>query len=658
MRRFLVPFATLSFVTAGCTGAEGTPELERFESCDELHSWVKTSARKDAQFLGARFGGFGGRSLGGDDVALESGGVPAPNVAGSGSAGSYTTTNVQVDGVDEADFVKNDGEHVFMLDTEGLSILDAWPADELHQLSNLDIEGQPASLFFDGADTVVVFSSIWDGSELTPLSGVSMPVEPEQRSSWDPVTKLTVLDVADRAAPQILREIYLDGTLRTSRRIGDKVHVVLTDNLEDVYEPQQWGPLPDAYRNARMQKIRATAPTDWLPRKQDNRITADGWATDEGPACGCTDVYKPTTRTELVFATVATLDLADLDGDLATAGVLTRADTVFASTDALYLAMSEWNAGPFRSVDGALDSRIHKFELTDDGPVYTASGRVPGTLLNQFSMDEHDGFLRLATTDNDSAETSAGVFVVEQDGTSLDTVGRITGLAPGESIFAARFQGDRGYLVTFEQIDPLFTLDLSDPTDPRQVGELEVTGFSNYLHPLPDDRLLAVGEEITTQGEWLGLQVSLFDTSDFADPTLEDRELIEGQGWSEAQYDHHAFTWYAEHDVLSLPIQRWGWNNDYPDNALAVFEVLPGEADAIVPLGEVDHSAWLRGALGTTQAEEWSWCSQVRRSIWLEDRLLTVSEMGIQVTTLDGINTTTAGWTAPDGGCQGWWGMW
>lgn len=649
--------AALLLGTAGCGQDEATPELTRFESCSELETWIRASAFKDIDFVyppGIALPG----AMAAEDSAMggspRSAGAPTESVAQGGAVQgdsgnhSYSTTNVQEDGVDEADFVKNDGDHIFVLDRSGLSIIDAWPAEQMHQVSRFEVEGTPSSLYFDAVDTVVVFSTL-NGGVPNPDSGAGDFDAPAPAETWwDPITKVTILDVTDRSAPALVREAYFDGELRSSRRVGDRIHLVLTEYLNDFYSSA----LNDS-RVAARQAVRASVHSDWLPRLQDNVKTADGWVTSESPLTACTDVYRPNVRTELFFSGIVTIDLADAGSALQSVGVFTRADTVYASTDSLYLAMSEYEEGPFRSLDGSVDSRIHKLDIGDGAPLYTASGIVEGTMLNSFSMDEQDGYLRVATNSwtngvgPQGGESSNNVFVVEQDGTSLDVAGSVTHIAPGESIYAVRFLGDRGFVVTFEQIDPLFTLDLSDPRNPEIVGQLEVTGFSNYLHPMDDDHLIAVGEEMASNGwEQMGLQVSLFDVSNFASPVLSDREIVEANGSSEAQYDHHAFTWYADYDMLALPVTRWNYEGYGNSTGLELFRITAEEG--IESAGEIDHSAYLP----SEQDDYWYYgCNNVRRSIFIEDYVFAVSNLAIQVAMLETPDVTVSGLAYEDGGC-------
>ena len=665
----LIGAAILLGALVGCGQGEATPELARFESCSELETWIRASALKDIDFVYPPSVGIPGAMPMGAEATLEDGGgrntaAPAADNATSGGLGtvqgdsgnrSWSSTNVQEDGVDEADFVKNDGDHIFVLDRSGLTILDAWPAEDLNEVARVEIEGTPSSLYFDAVDKVVVFSTL-QNTVPEPDSGAGDFDAPAPSDNWwDPVTKVTVYDVSDRSAPSLVREAYFDGDLRSSRRVGDKIHVVMSNYLGDFYSNAMGQSRVEARR-----VVRNSLHTDWLPRLQDNVKTDDGWVTAEGPLTRCTDVYRPNVRTELYFAGVVTIDLANPEVELGSVGVFSRADTIYSSTDNLYLAMSEYEQGPFRSLDGSTDTRIHKLNISGDATTYTASGRVNGTLLNNFSMGEHDGYLRTATTvwtdgiGPNSGELTNNVYVVEQVGTELVTVGEVEGLAPGESIYAVRFMGDKGYVVTFMQIDPLFTLDLSDPRDPTVMGELEVTGFSNYLHPMGDDHLIAVGEEISANGwEQLGLQVSLFDVGDFSNPSLADREIVEANGWSEAQYDHHAFTWYGDHEILALPVTRWEYDSSSNSSGLELFRITAEEG--IEKLGEVDHTAYLPDDEG----DGWYYgCNNVRRSIFIEDYVFAVSNMGIQVAMAETPEATVSGLLYEDGGCPDYYWGW
>ena len=326
----------------------------------------------------------------------------------------------------------------------------------------------------------------------------------------------------------------------------------------------------------------------------------------------------------------------DLDdhGPVTATGLIADGWTIYASQKSLYAAQTShswsgwWGWSPTE-----MTTVIHKFELDPSRPSpvrYAASGSVDGWILDQFALSEHDGYLRVATTEFDwwwgrtpDEEQASSVTVLADDGWGkLREVGHVGGLGPGERIFAVRFMGAKGYVVTFEQVDPLYTLDLSESTEPKVVGELKVTGFSSYLHPIGDDWLLAVGMEADEEGRVQGLAVSVFDVRDFADPKLAHRYLIEGDddfwSWSEALNDHHAFTYHR--GILSIPAYISGAEGRF--NGLLVLAVDP--EDGIWELGRIDHQD-----LGKSDEHVW-----MRRSVYIEDAIYSLSSAGVKVNSL------------------------
>ena len=240
---------------------------------------------------------------------------------------------------------------------------------------------------------------------------------------------------------------------------------------------------------------------------------------------------------------------------------------VYAATDSLYVSNDVYTQWLTMMDDKQEDwqvSAIHRFHIGAEGKkaMYESTGVVPGSILNQFSMGEHDGHLRVATTRNmwDSGTIENAVTVLNA---VMDQVGQIEGIAPGERIYSARFIDDKGYVVTFEQIDPLFTLDLSDPTNPTIVGELKIPGFSTYIHPVGDGHLLTIGEETEDMGDWvqtIGMKLEIFDVSDLANPQSTHKFVFESGYYSEALYEHKAFNFHADLGLLAIPVNGYGWS--------------------------------------------------------------------------------------------------
>ena len=311
--------------------------------------------------------------------------------------------------------------------------------------------------------------------------------------------------------------------------------------------------------------------------------------------------------------------------------VLSPAAEVYASPQSLYVTMRHyWRLGVPAGQD---HTYIHKFDVATD-PLrarYVASGGVPGHIVNQFSLGEDKGYLRVATTQALLGQTTNGVHVLQARGSRLEQVGAVAGLAAGERLFSSRFEGDRGYLVTYRQVDPLFTLDLSDPRQPRQVGELKVPGFSTYLHPIDKDHLLAIGRETTQtpQGErLLGLALQIFDVSNIASPRLMHKQVVgTWSSSSEAEHDHKAFNFFASRGLLAIPFSDWTASRTEFRSTLELFRV--GLAEGIIPAGSVDHSDLSRPE--AYRGYPWPYSPRVRRSIMMEDFVYSISMGGVKV---------------------------
>jgi uncharacterized secreted protein with C-terminal beta-propeller domain len=552
----------------------------------------------------------------------------------------YTTTNTQEEGVDEIDIVKTNGTHLYAVEGESLHIMRSWPAEATSELATVKSGDHGFGLFLR-EDRVLVASETWSAKSFVPirLSG----------------TRLELLDVEDPSSPAVMRTIDVEGWFVDARLVDGDLYVVIRSYMDlpgelwdlawrdDIELPELPWDATDVERERILAEARgilrpyvveimARLPIeDMLPRFSDR--TPESPDTAARPLFDCGSLYRPAQTSDSAILSVLHLDL-DGDGPVTATGLIADGWTVYASGTSLYVAQTSnswawwWGWAP-----AEMSTVIHKFELDPSLPEpvrYAASGEVKGWILDQFSMSEHDGYLRVAATEFDwwwgatpDEEPASTVTVLADDSRGgLREIGSVGGLGPGERIFAVRFMGDKGYVVTFEQIDPLFTLDLSKPAQPRVIGELEVTGFSSYLHPIGDDWLLAVGQEADEEGRVLGLAVSVFDVRDFADPKLAHRYLIEGDddtwSWSEALSDHHAFTYHR--GVLSIPVYVSGAEGRF--SGLLVLAVDPEEG--IWELGRIDHQ-------DLSTADHHSW---MRRSVYIEDAIYSLSSAGVKVNSL------------------------
>jgi hypothetical protein len=649
--------------------------LQAFESCAALEAYIedaavldmRTSLERSKPSYWDKNGGWYGIPRGGDV-----GGVPPPSPeaspsapgAGAGAGDSaggpsnHTGTNNQVAGVDEADFVKNDGTRLFVLSGQKLYAHRSWPAASLRAESSLTVEGWPRQMFLHG-DKVVIFSGVnpsWAGQEDTPGAGCSL-YGGCGYYGYDTFTKVTTVDVSQLAAPRVVSELYLPGSYQDARLSGGAARVVLQEGFNWPNGMRWYPDFQGNYTDSRKEELekaidvlirdnerllRARSLTDWLPegrvRQADGSLAT--WQRS------CQDFHRTNAPTRLGFATVASFDL---DAAVAQAPGLTtlvaQTDIVYATASSLYLSARHWwwwvEAGQSDY------SYVHKLDLTQPQKAhYVASGTLEGQPLNPFSFDEHEGILRVATTltrrVEDSlwrwgrTETSSRVSTYALQNGQLALVGQSPELAEGERIYSARFLGTKGYLVTFRQVDPLFTFDLSDPAHPRKVGELKVPGFSAYIHPMDDTHLLTVGEDRAADGSWTSraLKLSLFDVSDLAHPReVATQRLGSTSSGSEALYDHKAFNYFAAKGLLAVPFMDWNWqssNGNYWSSFtsdLRVFRV--NATTGFSPVGTLDMSDLYR----TVNYYQWSYTytPTVRRSVMADDYVYAITDAGVRV---------------------------
>jgi uncharacterized secreted protein with C-terminal beta-propeller domain len=641
----LLPFTVV--LAAGCNLRDPEFALDAYESCDALESSIKGQAMEEVRWAYAWGGGGFGRTydtMESDDMA---GAAPEAAMDGGGQTSNRDTsdTNTQVSGVDEADLMETDGDYIYSLAGDHLVITAAWPAESTEVVGKIALEGVPVGIYLKDDGTVVAVSRIyWEQPQ--PKSGAeSVRIRGNQET-----VKTTVLDVSDPGEPVVQREAYTSGTYKSSRMIGDQLFVVS-------YSTMSHAPIWNANeKNVALKAVRESTLADWIPGRFDNIKTGEAWASAEYDVSDCSNIYGSDRLSGNFLVNVETLDTADSEGVFVGTSVLGSVDAIYMNHRSLYVVSQEADDGPWQSYDATIETVIHRFDIEGDAPAYASSGSVPGWVLNQFSMDEYDGTFRVATTYNGGNgwnDTAAGIYTLQEDGQELEVVGETTGMGEGENIFAVRFVEETGYVVTFEQIDPLYTIDLSDPTNPIERGELEITGFSNYMHPVGDDKLLAIGMEANANGGLQNVQVSLFDVSDLDNPTLQSRLQLDGTVWSEAQSDHHAFNYYAPKNVLLLPAA-----SDYGEGSdLYLIDV---DADADLSLsGIVDQDALTGSVPG--DMDEWSWryCTDFRRSVIIEDIAYGISNAGITAVSLDEPEATVA--SVPFVGidvCAGNYGYW
>lgn len=655
-------------------GNESTNPLRQVDGLGSLKSWyIDTAMRRWGDWLGRthRHGGLPYT----DPVTptFDAGG--ANSTAPAEGDRDHSDTNTQVTGVDEGDVVETDGRHLFVLAGDGVDILSAVPADALSPLAHVSIDGTEEALLLHGTRLTVI--SRMDGFGSFARVAVGSVIDAGFGMGSGPRTAVTVLDVSDTSAPTVLERTELDGWFVSARAIGGRVIVVTGDSI-DIPMPEfieEDGPtdpivIPTPIDPAPMPILVAAdddgsdsvapeagdllpptviMPWPWQPRgvwegeaayraRLDAawsagvlpRFTVDDGAglEDGGSLAAAGRTYLPVNPDSGELLAVVTFEVGDdVAGPESVTTVAGVSGTVYASTSSLYVGAAAYGNW-WDAANEAVTTNVYKFDLGVFDVPLVSMGAVPGQVLDQFSLDEHDGLLRVATTRWSAADegSSSGVYVLRDHGGNLSIVGAVDRLAPGERIYSARFAGDRAYVSTFRQIDPFFVIDLSEPSAPRVEGELKVPGFSSYLQPLDDTHVLGIGRDVDPDtGRVLGMQVSLFDVSNPSAPVRSAVHTFPGEGWevwSEALFDHHAVSWFPERGILTLPGTRF--DADGTANSLWVLRVDLGATAGFTLLAEVLHD------------------SAVRRSVRIGDILYSISTGEVQAQPLADPTTVVA----------------
>ena len=653
MRRFILLLLTIALVASACgTGAATTTTntngngnvaglfagaLVQFNHCNDLLDWIRGEALERVGPWG--LDGTGGPWMWGmDDVAMsveesaDSGGAPrnatAAPIASDGN--DFSTTNVQEVGVDEPDIVKTDGKRIVAVSDQRVYVIDV-TGDAPVLLDSISVDNVWVSEIVMSGDRILVLGN----SDYYSLpGGGAREISPGPWGS--PLTVITEINMSDPTDLEIDRELFLDGSYLSARMVGDTVRIVLRafpTGLEFEYPTSSGLRAERDAEKANRAIIENSTIDNWVPYYvlEDHRGGVS--TTTEGNLLACNQTFHPEEFSGFGMLTVLTVDLSEgIDPDQAT-GVMADGETVYASSDSLYVATTRWidwqlleDEDAFEEETEGYTTAIHKFDISDPNEtVYKATGEVPGHLLSQWSMSEHNGNLRVATTDAGSwwgwrtDESESFVTILEDNDGKLEQTGQVGGLGLGEQIYAVRMMGDTGYVVTFRQVDPLYVIDLSDPTNPTIEGELKILGYSAYLHPIDDGLLIGVGQDATEEGRVLGTQIAVFDVSDPANPQRLHKMTLE-DGSSEVEYDHRAFLHWPATGLTVVPIQRWSWDESKGEDFFAGAVGIKASREGIEKINTVSHME---------DSIDYEWDAQIRRSVVIGDSLYTISYKGL-----------------------------
>ncbi|MDO8508848.1 MAG: beta-propeller domain-containing protein [Nanoarchaeota archaeon] len=629
-------------------------DVKNFQSIDELKTFLKENQKMNEA------SGFIGR-----DSFNKGVGVPSiASAEDSGNAGSaemrqgaddYSTTNIQVKGVDEADVIKNDGRYIYNIAGNKVVITDAYPANGMKIISEIELKDKNIRGIFLNDDRLVVFAEGYErvygdkeegvatevavdskiAGGFAPAGGADMAIYPYY--GGESKLYVYIYDISSRENPQLDDEIVIDGNYANSRMIGDYIYVISSKYVNNE------GPILPMLKVNGVEERIAISEVYYFDYYDYgyvfNSISAinveDGGINSKVYMTGTTNnIYVSNDNIYMTYT--KTLSQRDYFDDAVRKVILpilpesekSKVNDILNSGKEYYEKSNEINkivSDYSRSLKGdeksdfdeelfeeldkfqrelSRDSTktvVHKINIDEEEINYQGEGEVRGTVLNQFSMDEFNGNFRIATTSGQSWEGNSenNLYVLDGD---LKLIGKLEGLAEGESIYSARFMGERAYLVTFKQIDPFYVVDLSNAENPKVLGYLKIPGYSNYLHPYDEDHIIGIGKDVDESIDTAvkGIKVSIFDVKDVENPR-ESAKIIVGERGTEsnALYDHKAILFDKERNLLVLPISlveidKSKYNGKIPSDAYGqmvwqgamVFDI---NLDEIKVRGKITH---------------------------------------------------------------------
>lgn len=571
--------------------------------------------------------------------AVQNEAAPPP----SAGSGEYSQTNTQVAGVDEADLVKTDGQYIYQVSGKRLLVIKAVPASDMDLVSEISIADKdytPLEIYIDNNYLVLI-------GQLDEYEPYFEPYSTPNGAMFCPpaysmsVTRAQVYDISDRSNPLKLREVDLEGSYLSSRKIGSSLYLV-------------------SDRNIYLYGIKNEETL--LPHYRDSAGSGSMSSVGYDRICYFPGCIHPG------YILVAGLNISNNSQPVQVESYLGNGENIYASTSRLYIALTNYNYRPSSMVkDSAApvdytenETLIHAFDLNNGGVYYAAQGSVPGSIINQFSMDAYNGYFRIATTTgevwrSDQHTSRNNIYVLDQ---SLNMVGRLEGIAPGEKIYSTRFMGGRAYMVTFRKVDPFFVIDMSNPNQPAVLGKLKIPGYSDYLHPYDENHVIGFGKDtiVTKSGSgdsqafYQGMKLALFDVSDVTNPVEMSRQVIGDRGTdSELLNNHKALLFSKENKLLAFPVtlmeiqnkestssDSWPAYGSFTYQGAYVYQI---DLNGLLYRGRITH---LSEEDYAKAGDYWyDSAKNIRRIIYIGDNLYTLSDGMIQAHNM--VNLSLAG---------------
>lgn len=692
---------------------------------DKIRKQIETSSTAGNQKM------FGTRETAAAAISADAGAL-ADNSGLQEISADYSTTNIQVEGVDEADIIKTDGQYLYVIANNRLYIIRALQPDQLAVTAQVDLSAYtetdlistgeyPVELFLDtdhqrlilmvngylydkqpavNPETVTdeTSTSGESKSELAKIAGdLYYPYYSNKQ-----YTSTRIYDIQDKAAPVLVRQFSQEGSYVSSRKIGSNLYVVTNQ-----YQNMIYGMSGLAVRDTVGAESTGDEndPAAYFPATNSGEVTGS-WDTIPADRIGLVPDGDP--GAQLVLSAIDTVnDSAEPD----VLSIIGSSGTIYASNNYLYVAgyryiwhepenLPHATTTPDMTIEPAIKATtgiaiepdttvatgiaiepdttvatdtaiepamdyygysenftdLYRFRLGNGTIEEAGTGTVPGTILNQYSMDESDGYFRLATTSgevwrNDAYTSQNNLYILDE---ALNITGKIEGLAGGEVIKSVRFMGNQAYVVTFRTTDPLFVLDLADPTAPSVLGELKIPGYSSYLHPISNNRLLGFGYEVTVNGDIAyenGLKVSLFDISDLSQPKEISTVVLGSRGsYSELVYNAKSLVFSESKNLIAFPaslaMTAAGQGNDYGwpyFQGLVVMNLMDGQLQLRGGISHTDQLGQIFADQTVSGLEHYSdqayGSAAITRGAYIGDVLYTFSSRWIMASHMSDLTT-------------------
>jgi inhibitor of cysteine peptidase len=553
--------------------------------------------------------------------------TPGPATAGpaaqsngaSSQSPTHSETNQQVSGVDELDTVKNDGQYIYTITNNTVAIVQAYPTTIATLVSRVTVNGTLQGIFVVGNRLVVIseipeYYPFYGGGSKVPAISAGVPqasgIATTYPIQFSGTTSLFVFDISNHANPVITTRVEVNGTLAGARLIGSYVYLVATQPVFC------YGKIPLPERIVNGQVVKATPVQVYHSDIIDQSYT---------------------------FTTILGFDTTQSNpSPAAKIYLIGTTSTIYVSLHDIYLTQPIWSQNQ--------QTIVHRINIDGLAITYQATGAVPGHVLNQFSMDEYNGYLRIATTNCCNqigtpaplayapvSQQETNIYVLDE---SLHIAGKLEGLSPGEQIYSARFMGDKAYLVTYKRTDPLFVIGLQDPAKPTVLGQLNVTGVSDYLQPYDETHLIGIGQsgtDVTWENavRFTGLKISLFNVTDPSQPTEISRYLIGGPGSSSpAISDHKAVLFDKTLNLLMIPVEI----TPQPQNTTYWYSYQPIWQGAYVFNITPDNGIIFKGGITQLQNGQLpTWQDNnlfITRTLYIGNMLYTISNSMVQMNSL------------------------